>query len=122
MRLAALLIVPAILLLAACGGGSGTTETTSTRTPGVELPAPVPDGTIAVSDFRLFSSDSLAATLVTLPITAEVPDGYKTTWYTYKDGEWTALERATVVGGNAPTAQTTFSPVPENLIVLAEPE
>lgn len=123
MRLAAVLIVPAILLLAACGGGSGGSDNTNlTRTPGAALPAPVPDGTIAVTDFRLFPTVSLAATLVTLPITDTIPSGYKTTWYTYKDGAWTALEPAAVIGGNAPQAQNTFAPIPENIIVLAEPQ
>ncbi len=123
MRLVAFLIGPAMLLLAACGGGgSGGSEATTTRTPGAALPAPLPEGTIAVTDFRLFPTVTLQTTLVTLPITAEIPDGYKTTWYTYTDGAWIALVPAVVVGGNAPTAQTAFSPVPENVIVLAEPQ
>jgi hypothetical protein len=120
-RVCLLLILPAIFLAAACGGGSSASPTPS-RTPAAALPADPPAGAIAVTDFRLFPSAGAGTTLVTLNITATVPSGYKTTWYTYQDGAWTALEPAVIVGGREPAAQNAFFPVPENVIVFAEPQ
>jgi hypothetical protein len=124
MRLA-VLFAPAILLLAACGGGgssNATTTTGPTRTDVANLPAPAPAGAIVLTEYHLFPTVALNTTLVTLPLINTIPSGYKTTWYTYKDGAWVALEAATIIGGNAPNAQIAFSPVPENVIVFAEPQ
>ena len=126
MRFVALLIVPAILLLAACGGG-GSSDRTATGTPKrtdvSDLPAPAPAGAIVLTEYHLFPTVALNTTLVTLPLIDTLPSGYKTTWYTYKDGAWVALEPASIVGGaQQPTAQIAFSPVPENVIVFAEPQ
>ena len=124
MRFIALPIVPAILLLAACGGGSSDSTATPgpTRTDVSNLPAPAPAGAIVLTEYHLFPTVALATTLVTLPLIDTIPSGYKTTWYTYKEGAWVALEPASIVGGSEPTAQIAFSPVPENVIVFAEPE
>jgi len=126
MRFMAVLIVPAILLLAACGGGGSSSDTTATASPGrtdvSNLPAPAPAGAIVLTEYHLFPTVALNTTLVTLPLIDTIPSGYKTTWYTYKGGAWVALEPATIIGGNAPNAQIAFSPVPENVIVFAEPE
>ncbi len=111
------------ILLAACGGGSSATPVpTVARTDIANLPAPAPSGAIAVTEYHLFPTVTLNNTLVTLPLTATVPSGYKTTWYTYTSGAWKALDPAPVVGGLQPAAQTVFAPVPENIIVFAEPQ
>ena len=124
-----LAIIP-LLLLVACGGGSSATPTPkdvgAAALEGahiVDPPPSLPNGAVPLTYYYVFdSTPSLATPLLTLSIITPLPAGDKATWYTYTNNQWTAVMQAFPGGGNDPTVQATFSPRPDNIVVLAEPQ
>jgi hypothetical protein len=118
--------------VAACGGGggSGSSNQAQASPPGVDaqgqplasIPA-LPPGAIAITQYREFATSQTGNTsFLNFDVIHEIPSGYKTTWYTYKDGAWVALQPATIIGGQRPVAQNGFGATPANVVVLAEPQ
>ena len=125
-----------LLLVAACGGG-GSSSGSSGDNGGnggdqaahplanakiVDPPPNLPGGTTNITYYYEFTASADAsAALLTLDVIKNAPLGQKTTWYTYENGQWKAIQAAFPSGGIKPIVQTTFDVRPANIIVLAEP-
>jgi hypothetical protein len=86
-------------------------------------PATMPDlppGAIALTEYHVFPPTAdQSSILFTLPVTQAPPDGAKTYWYTYDNGQWQQLQPAYVTGLREQQAQGSFDATPKNLVVLA---
>ena len=123
--------------------GGSSTPTTPTPIPSCQPPAsvgdlsdvslqetdppPLPSGFAAYSSYYTVEggADGLPATL-SIDLLTDPSNANHLAWYTYAAGHWTRLEGELVPIGSAPNSDSsvvgTFNPLPENLIVLGEPQ
>jgi hypothetical protein len=86
----------------------------------ITAPPTLPANTIALTGFAEFEfTDGPAGATISMPVQQAVPSNATLHWYTHTDAGWSAIAPATI--RNDGLTEGTFTLLPDNLIVLAEP-